>query len=246
MAEGRIPVGLQLYSIRGVIDADVPGSLKQLADMGYEGVEFAGTYGLAADELRSMLDAAGLKAAGAHVGIPDLEGDALAQTVETYKTLGTNRLIIPGADLDQLDETIRRINAVLPGLTALGACTGFHNHTAEFDVVDGMTKYDKIFAETPEEFLVQLDIGWATAAGQDIPALLTKYANRLPTVHIKEFNPDDDTAVVGEGSVDWPTVMTQLESETVVEWYIVEQEQYAVGPMESVKGCIDNIRKMGR
>ena len=123
---------------------------------------------------------------------------------------------------------------------------GFHNHTREFDVENGMTKFDRLFSETPADFLVQLDIGWATCAGQDVPAILRKYSQRLETVHVKEFNPNTSTAVVGEGSVKWPVIFDILEKETAVKWYIVEQERFAVGPIESAKGCLDNIRRMGR
>ena len=94
--------------------------------------------------------------------------------------------------------------------------------------------------------VVQVDIGWATAAGQDVPALLRKYAPRIETVHVKEFKPDDPAAPVGEETVNWPAVMDLLEAETAVQRYIVEQEQFRVGPLQSAQACIENIRKMGR
>ena len=246
MKDGRIPVAIQLYSLRDVIGNDVPGTLKQIAEMGYEGVEFAGYYDLSGEELRAILDENGLKCAGSHVGLPLLEGDVLAETVATNKALGTDRLIIPGADLDALDDTIRRMNEAYTAAKAVGMRVGYHNHMKEFETVDGVTKFERIFGETPDDFLVQVDIGWATAAGQDVPALLRKYSKRIETVHIKEFHPDDKTAVVGEGTVQWPAMMEILETETVAQWYIVEQEQFAIGSMESAKGCIDNIRKIGR
>lgn len=243
---GKLPVGIQLYSIRTVINDDVPGTLKQLAEMGYEGVEFAGYYDLSGDELRGMLDDAGLKCAGSHVGMGQLEGDAFEQTVAINKALGTDRMIIPGANLDDLDNTIAKMNEIHARVKEAGMKTGYHNHTKEFELVDGKTKHERIFSETPDDFLVQVDIGWAAAAGQDVAALLKKYSNRIETVHVKEFKPDVPEAVVGEGTVDWPPIMDLIESETSVAWYVVEQEQYEVGPMESAKGCIDNIRKMGR
>jgi len=246
MSGKKIPVAIQLYSLRDVIGDDVAGTLKRVAAMGYEGVEFAGYYDFSGGELRAMLDENGLKCAGSHVGLPSLEGDALEETVAINKAVGNDRLIIPCASLDELDESIRRMNAAYAAVSGLGMRVGYHNHTQEFDTVAGVTKFDRIFSETPEDFLVQVDIGWATAARQDVPALLHKYASRIETVHVKEFNADDRMAVVGEGAVDWSVVMDQLEAETAVQWYIVEQEQFRVEPMESAKGCIDNIRKIGR
>ena len=242
----KIPVAIQLYSLRTAVPQDVPGTLRKIADMGYDGVEFAGYYDLPAAELRAMLDDAGLRCAGSHVGIPSLEGDALEQTVAFNKVLGTDRLIIPGADLDNLAMTIDRLNAVHERLRPCGMRAGYHNHTKEFETVDGKTKFDCIFSKTPEDFLVQLDIGWAACAGQDVPALIRRYANRIETAHVKEFKNGDPAAVVGEGEVDWPPVFDLLETESAIAWYIVEQEEYAVGPLESAKGCIDNIRKLGR
>ncbi len=214
--------------------------------MGYEAVEFAGYYGLDGATLAGMLNDAGLTCAGAHTGMDQLEGDALAETVEINKAVGNDRLIIPGADLSDVNAAIARMNTIHEQVKAAGMKLGFHNHTGEFEMVDGKTIFDHIFEGTADDFLAQVDIGWAQAAGQDVPALLRKYANRIETVHVKEYKPDTPQAVVGEGAVDWPSVMSIMEDEMNVQCYVVEQEQYEVGPMESAKGCIDNIRKMGR
>lgn len=242
----KIPVAIQLYSLRSVIPQDVPGSLKKLAKMGYKGVEFAGYYDLPAETLRKMLDDNGLGCAGCHMGLDALEGPNFEKTVAFQKTLGNDRLIVPGADLNDLAKTIERLNAAHARAKTVGMRVGFHNHTGEFAMADGMTKFDKIFSSTPKDFLVQLDIGWAACAGQDVPAILRKYSKRVETVHVKEFSKSNDKAAVGEGDVQWPALFDIMEKETSVKWYIVEQEQYVVGPMESVKTGLDNIRKMGR
>ncbi len=242
--DGGIPVAIQLYSLRDVIAEDVPGTLAKLAGMGYAGVEFAGDYGLPAETLRSMLDDKGLRCAGAHLRLEQLEGEAFERTAAAQKILGNDRLIIPGAPLDDLDDTIRRMNQVHAAAKQMGLRAGYHNHTKEFQSRDGVIPFERIFAETPSDFLVQVDIGWAAAAGQDVQGILRRYAQRIETVHIKEFNPEDPAAAVGQGIIDWTTIMDLLESETAVAWYVVEQEQYRVGPMESVRDCIDHIRRI--
>ncbi len=246
MLTRKIPTAIQLYSLRDVAPKDVAGTLKQLAAMGYQGVEFAGYYNLEGPALRQLLDTCGLRCAGAHVGLDALEGDAFEKTVALNKALGNNRLIVPGVDLANLSKTLERLNAAHVRAKAVGMRVGFHNHTREFEVENGMTKFDRIFSETPADFLVQLDIGWAAAAGQDVPAILRKYSKRVETVHVKEFSAENPKAPVGEGSVQWAPLFDIIEKETATAWYIVEQEEYAVGPMESVKVCIDNIRKLGR
>ena len=246
MRKNRIPVAIQLYSLRDVAPQDVPGTLRKVAAMGYEGVEFAGYYNLDGTALRKLLDDCGLRCAGAHLGLDALEGEAFEKTVAINRILGNDRLIVPGADLQNLSVTIGRLNAAHARAKACGMRVGFHNHTHEFDLENGATKFDRIFSETPADFLVQLDIGWATCAGQDVPAILRKYCKRVETVHVKEFSPDNPKAAVGEGSVKWPAIFDILEQATAVKWYVVEQEQFAAGPMESAKTCLDNLRKLGR
>ncbi len=244
---GKIPVAIQLYSVRDAMNADIPGTLRALADMGYEGVEFAGYGDRSGPELKALLDECGLRCAGSHLGMPKLEGDEFEKSVEINRALDNRRLIIPSADMGRLDESIARMNAINARARECGMKAGYHNHVREFETTaGGPTCLERIFGETPEDFLVQVDIGWAAAAGQDVAALLRRYANRIETVHIKEHDPDNPAAVVGAGTVDWPTVMTLLERETRVEWYVVEQERHTVGPLESARGCIENIRAMGR
>jgi sugar phosphate isomerase/epimerase len=242
----KIPVAIQLYSLRDVAPKDVPGTLSKVAAMGYQGVEFAGYYNLPGKELRAMLENNGLRCAGAHTGIDSLEGDAFETTVAINKAIGNDRLIVPWADMKDVSKWIDRMNAAHVRAKACGMRLGYHNHEEEFKLEKGVTFFDRIFSSTPDDFLVQLDIGWATAAGCDVPAILRRYAKRLESVHVKEFHPTSKTAAVGEGSVKWPAIFDVLEKETAVKWYVVEQEEYAVGPMESAKTCIENIRKMGR
>lgn len=244
--EKKVAVAIQLYSLRSVITDDVPGTLKQVAGMGYEGVEFAGYYDLAAGELRGLLEESGLRCAGSHVKIDLLEGKAFDDTVAFNKALGNDRLIIPHARFDDLSATVSRIQAVYERSKAAGMKVGYHNHRHEFDVVAGKTVLDHLLERLPEDFLAQIDIGWACAAGEDLAALVRRHADRIDTVHVKEFHPDRPDAVVGEGKVDWPSLMDIVERETRVQWYIVEQEDYEVGPIESARACIENLRRMGR
>ena len=247
MADKKIPVALQLYSIRDMIEDDIPGRLKELADMGYEGVEFAGYYGKQPAELRKMLDDCGLKCAGAHTGLDTLAPDQFDATVAMNKVLGHDLMIVPsGLCGDDMPASIAQAMDVYERCKAAGMRTGFHNHKGEFELVDGKTKLDHLFENTPDDFLVQCDIGWAAAAGADVPAFLRKYAGRLDTVHVKEYNADDPTAPVGEGIVDWPSTFEILEKETVCKWYVVELEAYKVNSMESARDCINNIRRLGR
>ena len=106
----KIPLALQLWSVRDEMANGVPGTLKRLAEMGYEGVETAGTCNLSGEAFRGMLDDAGLACVGMHVGLDALEGEAFDSTVALGRALGTDRLIVPVADLENLGATIDRLN----------------------------------------------------------------------------------------------------------------------------------------
>ena len=95
-ARKRIPVALQLYSVRNDAAKDLPGVLEAVAKMGYEGVEFAGYYDHKPEAVRKMLDSNGLKCAGTHTGFGALEGDALSKTVDLHKILGATFIMVPG------------------------------------------------------------------------------------------------------------------------------------------------------
>ena len=126
----KIPVAIQLYSLRDVAPKDVPGTLRKVAAMGYEGVEFAGYYNLDGTALRKMLDDCGLRCAGAHVGLDAVEGDAFEKTVEMNKLLGNDRLIVPWDDMKNVPQTIARLNAAHVRAKASGMRGGYHNHTS--------------------------------------------------------------------------------------------------------------------
>jgi len=245
-ASRKIPVGVQLYSLRTVIPGNVKASFLELGKMGYSGVEFAGYYDLPGDVLRGMLDEAGLKCAGVHAGMGALEGAAFDQTVAMCRALGTDRMTMPYDDMKDLTTTIRRLNEAHRKAKACGMRVGYHNHMQEFGKENGVTFWERIASETPADFALQLDIGWATAAGQDVPALLRKYGPRLETVHVKEYSKTNPQAAVGAGDVVWPGIFDIIEKETPVQWYIVEQEQFEKGPMDSVRTGLKNIREMGR
>lgn len=92
----RIPIALQLYSVRHDAEADLAGTLAAVADMGYEGVEFAGFHGYAAENVRAMADAAGLVIVGNHTPYAALQDGTLAETIAYHKVLGSICMVVPG------------------------------------------------------------------------------------------------------------------------------------------------------
>jgi sugar phosphate isomerase/epimerase len=248
----RIPIALQLYSVREDCARDLPGVLKAVAQMGYEGVEFAGYYGYDAQQLRAMLDDLGLKVAGAHVGLTTLLGDELERSVAFHRTLGNRFLIVPGLPEERRSsrrawlETARLMNEISDRLAPHGMRTGYHNHTVEFQELDGELPWDTFFGNTKPEVIMQFDTGNALEGGAEASPFLRRYPGRAQTVHLKEHSASNPTALISEGDVPWPTIFELCETVGATEWYIVEQESYAYPPLECAERCLKNLRSMGK
>jgi sugar phosphate isomerase/epimerase len=247
-----LPIALQLYSVRQDCEKDLPGVLAAVKKMGYDGVEFAGYYGRSADELKTLLDDNGLKTAGSHLGIQTLLGDDLERTMDFNQTIGNKFLIVPGLpgeytnSRDAWLKTARIFNEISDKVTPRGFQTGYHNHHTEFKALDGELPWDTFFGNTKKEVVMQFDTGNAMHGGADAIPFLERYPGRATTVHLKEFSPANEKALIGEGDIPWQRIFDLCESSAGTEWYIVEQESYAYPPMECVDRCLQNLRKMGK
>lgn len=248
----KIPIGLQLYSVRHDCEADLPGTLAKVAEMGYAGVEFAGYYGYEAQALRKMLDDLGLRCCGTHIRLDTLQGDELSRTVEFNRILGNKYLIVPSLPPERRNsraawlETARVFNGIAGALRPNGMFTGYHNHHIEFTPLEGELPWDTFFGNTRAEVIMQLDTGNARHGGADPASFLEKYPGRAITVHLKEYSATNNKAIIGEGDEDWEKIFALCESTGGTEWYIVEQESYAYPPLECVAKCLENLRKMGK
>jgi sugar phosphate isomerase/epimerase len=247
---GKIPVGLQLYSVRHQCQKDLPPVLEAVAKMGYQGVEFAGYYNRSAADLRKMLDANGLKCCGTHIGLGTLQGDALKGTVEFNQTLGNPYLIVsymPHSlleSVEKINETAKIYDELAAKLKPKGMRVGYHAHGGDFKKVGDKTAWEVFFESTCADVVMQLDIGNCIGGGGDPYAILRSFPGRSATVHLKEHGGPPE-AVVGEGEVDWKKVFRICKTTGGTEWYIVEHERRAGDPLQNVKRCLENLRKMG-
>ena len=249
----RIPIALQLYSVRDVAGKDFDAALKQVAEMGFEGVEFAG-YGKYAKDpegLRKLLDSLKLKAAGTHIGAGSFTGDSLKKTIEFHKTIGCSFLIVPGdgryTDPEKSKEYAEFMNKTAEALKGEGLFTGHHNHTGEFKKADGDKTYFDLFAErTSKDVIIQQDMGHTMAANVDPTAIVKKYPGRIKTTHIKNrpAKSSGKKPFVGEDNFDWKGYITACYEVGGTEWFTLEQEEYPDGKssMECTKISLDNFK----
>ncbi|MEI8375189.1 MAG: sugar phosphate isomerase/epimerase [Planctomycetota bacterium] len=247
----KIPIGLQLYSLRDICGKDVPGTLAAVAKMGYEGVEFAGYFNRSAADLRKILDQNGLKCCGTHTSIDTLLGDRLKATIAYNKTLGNPFLIVPSlphkyfASAAATKETAKLLTDIAAKVKSEGMHVGYHAHGGDFHKINGQSTWDLLFESAGPDVVMQLDTGNCLDGGGDPVAVLKKFPGRALTLHLKEHG-GKGGAPVGEGKVNWKEVFQVCETVGGTQWYVIEQESYRGSPLESVKQCIENMRKMGK
>jgi sugar phosphate isomerase/epimerase len=246
-------ISLQLYSIRGDCGKDFDKALAEVAEMGFDAVEFAGyhKYDGDAQGLRKQLDSLGLKVCGTHIGTGTLVGDALMKTVDFHKTIGCKYLIVPGdgrfSQTDGSKELAEIFNKAAEQLKKVDMYCGYHNHTHEFKK-DGDTTYWELFAQrTCDDVVLQQDVGWTTTAGQDAAALIRKYPGRSKIIHCKPAVVGGaGKPIIGEDSVKWAEIITACKEAGGTEWLTVEQEAYLpnTSPMECVKLSLAGLKSI--
>ena len=249
----KIPIALQLYSVREDCARDLPATLKAVADMGYEGVEFAGYHGRNAAELKTLLQSTGLRSAGTHVYIGTLLGDELQKTIHFNHTLDNEFLIVPwlpeerGHSKAEWLKTAHLMNTIAEKLKPEGMRLGYHNHAVEFQPMDGELPWNLFFDATRPDVVMQLDTGNAMQAGispDGILEIIKKYPRRIATVHLKEYSSKNEQALIGEGEMKWQEFLKLCATIGGTEWYIVEQEVCFFPRMECLRRDIENLRKM--
>jgi sugar phosphate isomerase/epimerase len=243
----KIPVGLQLYSLREQCKTDLPGMLAAVSGIGYKGVEFAGYHGRTAAQLRKMLDDNGLIACGTHTPYETVLGDKLKETVEFNHILGNKFLIVPWMEAKSKAEWLdkaRLFNEIADKLKPEGLWVGYHAHSHDFEKFDGTTAWDLFFGNTKPEVIMQLDTGNCCDGGADPVAVLKKYPGRAWTIHIKAHGGGPD-AVIGEDKVNWPEIFAFCETQGKTQWYVVEHES-GTNPLDAVKRSYEALRKMGK
>lgn len=250
-AKPKPKVGVQLYSVRELCGKDLLGTLKDLKGIGYQGVEFAGTFGKSAKELKQILDDHGLVACGTHSGLDTIRPDKISATLEFYNQLGCPYVTVPymkAPDVAGWKELAVLFTAAQEKAKACGIRIGYHNHQHEFrDKLDGVSKFQIFFDNVSPEVNMQLDVGHVVAAGEDPLAWIKKYPGRIFTPHAKEVYPGPGIlGQPGEGKkgVDWDAFFAACEAD-VTEWYVVETEANPKS-IENVRGCFEFLKAKGR
>ncbi|WP_286233545.1 sugar phosphate isomerase/epimerase family protein [Thalassotalea sediminis] len=249
-------LSVQLWSVKDDVNASFKQTLSSLAEMGFQGVEFAGAFGPFKDDpkaLKNFLSSKALEASGAHLGFDQLNEENFAKTVEFYKAIGATMLIVPWDERawhpDGVKEVVSLLNDLAIKLKPHGMRIGFHNHDQEFNNFEGTTYWDYIATNTSSDVVLQQDVGWTTYAGKDPVEYVKRYPGRTLTTHYKVRLPEGTTGklpIIGKDTIDWLALTKANIAVGGTLWIVVEQEEYPNGltPMEAVLASKHGLDKI--
>ena len=259
----RRPIGIELYAVRGELAKDLPATLRAVAEIGYEVVEFYAPYfewtPIYAKAVRAIMDDLGLRCFSTHNHLISFTpGDGMSRAIELNQILGARHLVLSSAGREPrgvdawkklCEQLTNATNQLLPhGLTA-----GFHNHQTEWAKVDGDLRImDVIAANTPREFVLQFDVGTCMEAGADPVAWIKANPGRIKSLHLKDWAPGPDAdqkgyrVLFGEGVTPWAEIITAAEAVGGVEFFLMEQEGSRYSEFDTAKRCFATWQELRR
>ena len=190
----KFPIALQLYSVRDNLARDFEGTLRQVAQMGYDGVEFAGLYGKSGEEVKRITDELGLKVISAHVPLAEMVADPEG-VFALYKSLGCAYVAVPYLPesgrpvVGDFEKTVKTVTELALKAKEAGLTLLYHNHYFEFvKMENGRYGLDELYTRVPADLLeTEIDTCWVNVAGVDPAAYVEQYTGRAPVVHLKDF-----------------------------------------------------------
>jgi len=250
---GSIPVGLELYSVRDALKQDPEGTVREVAKMGYQAVEFYAPYhdwtDAQAKQMRKTMDDLGIHCYSTHNNEDFFNAKNIDRTRDLNLILGCRYVVQawsdPKTSLDDWKAVADNLNAVAEKLEPSGLKPGYHNHDAEWKPVGGKRPIEVLAANTKPSVMLQLDVGTCLAAGADPVSWIRANPGRIHSIHCKDWSPDPNIAyktLFGEGKADWKGIFQAAESVGEVEYYLVEQEGSRYPELETARRCLTAFR----
>lgn len=237
--------GVQLYTVRSLMEVDVGSTLDAVADIGYKEVEFAGYFGLSALEIFSLLERRGLKAPAAHISMETLR-TKMGKVIEDARAIGHRYVVVPSIP-DEERQSLDNYRRVADELNEWGARMkdsaiglAYHNHEFEFEEIDGEVPYNLLLELCdPELVSMELDLFWIRDAGFDPIPYFEGYPGRFKLCHVKDMTSDGEMTDVGSGVIDFATLFGYAEL-AGLEHFFVEHDEPA-DPIESIRNSYGTL-----
>lgn len=256
-AGSKVPVGLELYSVRDELARDLMGTVRAVGKMGYPVVEFYSPYfewtPQQAKDVRKLLDDLGMRCLSTHNGATSFAPENLQKAIDLNQAIGSTLVVMasPGgqvADADGWKGVAARLNAAADRFKAAGMSAGYHNHGPEWKpLAGGQRPMDILAKETMPNVVLQLDVGTTVAAGEDPVAWIKANPGRIKSIHCKDWASDGRGygALFGEGNAPWAGIFQAAESVGGVECYLIEHEEgKGVEQLQRAEKCLANWKKM--
>ena len=248
-----IPVGLELYSVRESLKKDPQGTVRAVAQMGYQAVEFYAPYfewtDAQAKSMRQLMDDLGIRCYSTHNNEDYFSADKIDRARDLNLILGTKYMVQawsdPKPNLDGYKTLAANLNAAADKLAPSGLKVGYHNHDAEWKTIEGKRPMDILAANTKPSVMLQLDVGTCLEAGADPVAWIQANPGRIRSIHCKDWSPDPNVGyktLFGEGKADWKGIFHAAENGGGVEFYLVEQEGSRYSELETARRCLEGFR----
>ncbi len=190
----KLPVAVQLYSVRDEMAQDLEGTIRKMKELGYDGVEFAGLFDTEPAKIKAICEEVGITPISAHVPYYDMLADP-EKVLSDYATIGCKYVAVPyltpecRPGTDGWQATVEGIRKIAEAANKLGIELLYHNHDFEFVKLGDDYALDVLYSTVPAELLkTEIDTCWVNVAGEDPAAYVEKYSGRAPVVHLKDFD----------------------------------------------------------
>lgn len=249
-----VPIGVELYSVRDQMKTDLMGTVRAVAKMGYQGVEFYSPYmdwtTAYAKDVRKLLDEVGMKCYSTHNGSESFD-QKVDKAIELNQIIGSKYIVMahPGKvepGVDGWKKVADKLNKGAESMKKAGIRAGYHNHGLEWKAFDdGKRPMDIIAANTSKDIALQLDVGTTVESKVDPVAWINANPGRIKSIHLKEWSPEKGYKVLfGEGAAPWKKIFEAAEKRGGVEYYLIEQEGSDLPPMETIEKCLATYKQM--
>lgn len=249
------PVGLELYSVRDGLKKDPEATIRAVAKMGYQCVEFYAPYfewtEAQAKQMRKLLDDLGVRCYSTHNDEGFFSPDKISRARDLNLILGTKYMVQAYSDpkptLDAWKAVADNLNSVADTLAPSGLRPGYHNHDAEWKAINGVRPMEVIAKNTKASIMLQLDVGTCIEGGSDPAAWIRANPGRIHSLHLKDWSSDPGKGykvLFGEGDAKWKDIFAAAESVGGVEYYLIEQEGSRFGELETASRCLKTYRSM--
>jgi sugar phosphate isomerase/epimerase len=242
-----------MYSVRTELEKDLHGTIRRVARMGFEDMEFYSPYyswtPAKAKEIRKLLDDLGVTCLSTHNDPISFAPGGIQKAIDLNGILGSRFVVLASAgsihNLDGWKRAAEVLSKAADRLAPAGLRAGCHNDSTEFKPIDGQLPMDVLASHTPHNVMLQLDVGHCVQSGGDPVAFITANPGRIQSLHLKDWSPAKQfEAVLGEGIVPWSQVFEASEKTGGVEFYLIEHEGHASAPFEAVQQCLANYQRI--